>query len=340
MEKTYLFHITGMHCKSCAILTDSAVSEVAGVRDVKVSFNNREAKVIADFGELDDNGVLSKLNLVLSPHGYSLSFEKGSHSVSWSDFKKAAPLALLFIIVFIILQKIGVVNFISVTEVGFGTAFIIGVIASVSTCMAVVGGLVLSVSANFAKGGDKIFPQMMFHSGRFLSFIVLGGLTGLLGKTFRLGYLEITYLTLGLALVLILLGVNLLDVFPWAKKLQPTLPSAFGKRVSGLNGVNHFLTPFLIGIATFFLPCGFTQSMQLYTLTTGSFLTGSLLMLSFALGTFPVLALLSFGSLGLLKNGRSGVFYKTAGLVVIFFGLMNLLNGLVALRIIPPFYSF
>ncbi|MBP6911491.1 sulfite exporter TauE/SafE family protein [Patescibacteria group bacterium] len=48
-----------------------------------------------------------------------------------------------------------------------------------------------------------------------------------------------------------------------------------------------------MGIGTFFLPCGFTQSMQVYTLSTGSFLAGGLTMLSFALGTLPMLLLLS-----------------------------------------------
>jgi sulfite exporter TauE/SafE len=140
--------------------------------------------------------------------------------------------------------------------------------------------------------------------------------------------------------VLLVLGVNLLDIFPWAKKLQPTMPSFIGKRVHGLKNINHILTPLLVGVATFFLPCGFTQSMQIYTLTTGNFVTGALIMGSFALGTLPILALLGFSSLGIHKKAQSGMFFKTAGLVVIFFGLFNLMSALVAAGILSPLFSF
>ena len=192
------------------------------------------------------------------------------------------------------------------------------------------------MSANFAKGGDTVRPQMLFHIGRLISFFLLGGVIGFLGSVFQLGLVGTFILNGIVAIMLLILGINLLDVFPWAKKIQPTIPSFIGKRVHGLKKMNHTLTPLLIGIATFFLPCGFTQSMQIYTLTTGSFLTGSFIMGAFALGTFPVLALLSFSSLGIHKKAQSGVFFKTAGLVVIFFGIFNIMSSLVAVGIIPP----
>jgi len=49
---------------------------------------------------------------------------------------------------------------------------------------------------------------------------------------------------------------------------------------------------------------------------------------------------LSFSSLGIHKKAQSGVFFKTAGLVVIFFGIFNLINAVVAAGIIPPLFSF
>jgi sulfite exporter TauE/SafE len=118
------------------------------------------------------------------------------------------------------------------------------------------------------------------------------------------------------------------------------MPKFLSKHALGVSRFNHTLTPLLVGIATFFLPCGFTQSMQLYALTTGSFLSGGLTMLSFALGTLPVLALVSFSSFSIQKSSKSGVFFKTAGLVVIIFALFNLINSLVVVGIIPPIFNF
>jgi sulfite exporter TauE/SafE len=307
---------------------------------VEVSFRNNRVDVTGDFGEKAPEDIAKQLTQILQPHGYTLSLDKQTSVVDWSEFVTAVPLALLCIAVFILLQKLGVVNLITSSNVTYGTALLIGLIASISTCMAVVGGLVLSMSANFAKEGDRVRPQVLFHVGRLVSFVVLGGVIGALGSVFQFGSTGTFVLSLIVAIVLLILGINLLDVFPWAKKFQVTLPSFMGTRLQSLKQLNHTLTPLLIGIATFFLPCGFTQSMQIYALTTGSFVTGALTMGAFALGTFPVLALLSFSSLGISKKAQSGVFFKTAGLVVIFFGLFNLINSLVAAGLLSPVFNF
>jgi sulfite exporter TauE/SafE len=329
-----------MHCNACVILTESELTDLPEVSKAKSSLASHSIEVIGNFGDKEPEHIARDLSEVLKPHGYTLTLEKQEHSTRWSDFRIAFPIAIAFFAVFILLQKLGIVNLITSSEVGYGTAFFIGLIASISTCMAVVGGLVLSMSANFAKENDKVRPQILFHAGRLVSFFILGGLIGTIGSAFQLGTMGIFILGLVVGFVMLLLGINLLDVFPWAKKLQPVIPSFIGRRVHGLKNMNHTFTPILVGIATFFLPCGFTQSMQIYTLTTGSFLTGALIMFTFALGTLPVLALLSFSSLGIHKKAQSGVFFKTAGLVVIFFGIFNLINALVAAGIIPPLFSF
>lgn len=340
MQKTYKFHVNGMHCNACMILTESELNGVSGISHAKASLKNFSVEVTGDFGDKNSGQIAEELSVVLKPHGYTLSLEKQNHLVLWSDFKIAVPVALAFIVFFILLQKLGIVNLINASKVSYGTAFIIGLIASVSTCMAVVGGLVLSMSASFAKEDDKVQPQILFHVGRLISFFVLGGAIGLLGSAFQLGTTSTFVLSFLVAIVLLVLGINLLDVFPWAKKLQPTIPNFIGKRVHSLKNISHTFTPLLVGVATFFLPCGFTQSMQIYTLTTGSFLTGSLIMFSFALGTLPVLSLLSFSSLAIHKKAQSGIFFKTAGIIVIFFGIFNLINALVGAGIIPPIFNF
>jgi sulfite exporter TauE/SafE len=206
--------------------------------------------------------------------------------------------------------------------------------------MAVVGGLLLSMSATFAKEGDKVKPQLMFHGGRIISFFVLGGAIGAIGSAFTLNTSATFVLSMVIGIVMLILGINLLDVFPWAKRLQPSMPKFIGKRAHGISKYNHTLTPLLVGVLTFFLPCGFTQSMQLYTLTTGSFLKGAFTMLAFALGTLPVLSLISFSSFSIQNSSKAGIFFKTAGLIVILFALFNIINSLVVLGVIPPIFNF
>ena len=318
----------------------SELVDVPGVAKAKSSLTDHSVEVVGDFGDKTLEHIARDLSEVLKPHGYSLSLTKQRHSVAWSDFKIAVPIAGACIALFIILQKLGIVNLVNTSEVGYGTAFIIGLIASVSTCMAVVGGLVLSMSATFAKEGDKVRPAVLFHIGRLVSFFVLGGVIGALGSVFTLSTTLTFVLSLVVGVVMLILGINLLDVFHDAKRLQLSMPNVVTKHTRALATFNHTATPVLLGIATFFLPCGFTQSMQLYTLSTGSFMTGGLTMLVFALGTLPVLALISFSSVRIHGALQSSIFFKTAGLVIIAFAVFNVINSLVIFGLLSPVFTF
>lgn len=336
----YIFHVHGMHCKACVVLIADILKDVSEVDKVHVNFHKKTVEIEGDFKENNVEKLADNLGSYLTSHGYKLSIEREAKKVNWNDFVYAIPIAALLIVAFFLLQKVNFVRLINSSEVGFTTAFLIGMIASVSTCLAVVGGLVLSMSAAYVKGGDKWQPQVMFHIGRLGGFFVLGGLIGLLGSAFQLSVTSTLILNIIIGVVMIILGINLLDVFHFTKRIQPTAPKFFSKFTFAATEATHVLAPLLVGTLTFFLPCGFTQSMQIYTLSTGNFLTGALTMFTFALGTFPVLALLSFGSFSFNEKPYAGIFFKTAGLIVIAFVAFNLINGLVGAGIIDPVFNF
>jgi len=321
-------------------LTESELLALPAVSKVKARLDQCCVEVAGEFGDKTPEELAKELSVGLERHGYSLSPEAILKTIRWSEFKIAVPIALAFVAFYVFLQKIGLVNLVSVDQVSYGTAFLVGIIASLSTCMAVVGGLVLSVSANFAKEGDKVRPQALFHIGRLVSFFILGGVIGALGSAFQLNIIGTFVLSLLVGIIMLILGVNLLDIFPWAKKFQFSAPKALSKHAFNVSKINHTLTPLLVGVATFFLPCGFTQSMQVYTLSSGTFFHGALTMGAFALGTLPVLALLSFSSLSIHKKMNSGIFFKTAGLVVILFALFNIINSLVIIGVMSPIFNF
>ena len=336
----YTFHVNGMHCHSCVLLTESEIKELPNVIKVKSSLKNSRVEVEGNFGEKTSEQIAEELTAVLKPHGYTLSLEKQIKKRKWSDFKIALPIAFTFIALFILLQKIGIVNIIDTSKISYGTSFIVGIIASLSTCMAVVGGLVLSMSATFAREGGRVKPQLLFHGGRLVSFFILGGVIGALGSVFTLNTGATFGLSLFIGLVMLVMGINLLDIFDVTKKMQISMPKFISKRAFGFSKLNHTITPLLVGIATFFLPCGFTQSMQIYTLSTGNFWSGAFTMFAFALGTLPVLALASFSSFSIKNSSKSGIFFKTAGIIVILFALLNIINSLVIIGLIRPVFNF
>lgn len=355
-SKKYKFYVQGMHCRACVLLTESELNDHTLVEKVVADLSGGCVEVVGDFKDKSKEDIARELSSLVEKYGYKISTKESATAVAekvdgeamrvnpglskWSDFKIAVPIALGFLILFLLLQKTGLVNLVGSGAVTIGTAFVIGIIASLSSCMAVVGGLLLSMSATFAKKGDRIKPQIMFHGGRLVSFFVLGGVIGVLGSAFTLNASATFILGMIIAIVMLILGINLLDVFPWAKRMQIGMPRFVSRHAQGVTKLNHILTPLLVGVATFFLPCGFTQSMQLYSLTTGNFLGGGLTMLSFALGTLPVLALISFSSFSVINSAKKGLFFKTAGLIVIMFAVFNLINSLVVIGIISPVFNF
>ncbi len=339
-NKKYKFYVHGMHCNSCVIVTESGIKESPNVTYAKSSLKDHSIEIEGDFGDKGEKQIAEELSTLIKDNGYTLSIEKEVLDKKWDDFKIAIPVAFVFIALFVLLQKIGIVNLVNISQMSYGASFVIGIIASLSTCMAVVGGLVLSMSATFAKEGDKTKPQILFHIGRLVSFFILGGVIGALGSVFTLSTTATFALGIIVGIVMLIMGTNLLDIFDKTKRAQISMPKFISKRAFAISKLNNSLTPLLVGVATFFLPCGFTQSMQIYTLSTGSFMSGALTMFAFALGTLPVLALVSFSSFSIKNSKYSGIFFKTAGIIVIIFALINILNSLVVIGLIKPFLNF
>ncbi len=346
--KKFSFRVKGMHCHSCELLIETEIKAVPYVTTTKASIKNQTLEVAGYFGDMSEGEAAKALTEFIEPYGYTLFplvdpvSEKQKYN--WSEFKVALMAALTFVALFVFLQKLGIVNLVNSTKLNYPTVFLIGVVASLSTCMAVVGGLVLSMSASFAANSQKWRSASrsiaLFHLSRLVFFFVLGGLIGVLGSVFALSQTANLTLNILIVGVMLLLGINLLDLFHFTKKLQPSMPKFLSRHTIGLSKINHVLTPVLVGALTFFLPCGFTQSMQIYTLSTGSFLAGGLTMLVFAFGTLPILALVSFSSFSVRHSSKKGIFFKTAGLIVILFAVFNLINSLAAAGIISPLFGF
>lgn len=334
--KKYTFHVIGTHCASCKILIEDILNEHEIINNVKVDLKHETIEVDIN-SDISAEELIVLINEKVKSSGYTVTIEKGEkQKEDHSVLLKAIPIGLLFLILFFLLQKSGILN------LGIGgnttpmTSFIIGFIASVSSCLAIVGGLVLSLSAKVAEDDNKSSKKqiILFHGGRLVGFALLGGFLGLVGQTIGVNFTFSAILGVVASVIMILLGMNLVGIF---KKNKFTLPSSIFKYFRKIEHAT--LAPIVIGIGTFFLPCGFTQSMQVSALSSGSFGSGLLIMFFFALGTLPVLALLSFSSVSFAKSKYAPIFFKSAGVVVIGLGLFALLGGLVGLGIIKPLFN-
>ncbi len=338
----YEFFVDGMHCAACELFVEKTISEHPKLRDVRASINNGKIKFTA-IDQVEEQTLLNELNDLLSNSDYKILNEKPiSKKSSYRELSISFLMASMVVIGFVGLQRFGIMNLINPTSISLPFIFFVGVVASLSTCMAVVGGLVLSISSEYAKLEPKKKSILIFsfHLSRLISFFILGGLIGAIGSAFTLTPITTFVMNIILFLVMIIMGVNLLDLSQFLNKFQIRIPKMRFLTSAEKSISQNKFTPIILGVVTFFLPCGFTQSMQVYALTTGSFITGASTMLVFALGTLPVLALISYASIRLSQIVKSGIFYKTSGFLVIFFAILNLLGALVVLGVTPPFLNF
>jgi len=182
---------------------------------------------------------------------------------------------------------------------------------------------------------DKSFrPQMLFHIWRLAWFFMLWWMLWWVWSIFTISPTASTVLNMIIAVVLFMLWLNLLWVINWWIAFKGTIFKRFMATKASI------LWPLVLWIWTFFLPCWFTQSMQIYTLSTGSFWVWGITMLSFTLWTLPVLLLLSITWKTIQQSDTASLFFKTIGIILIVSSLYNFANSLVVLWVISPFFSF
>jgi sulfite exporter TauE/SafE len=219
-------------------------------------------------------------------------------------------------------------------DMSYALVFVIGLVASISTCMAVTGGLLVAVAAKYNEASasltssQRMKPLVYFNAGRVVSYTLLGGAIGALGSALTLSPQINGILTIAASAVMILLGLQMLKLLPSLTRFIPTMPKALSHRIHDFAEQETKGGAFALGAATFFLPCGFTQALQLYVLAKGSFATGALTMLAFSVGTLPALMSLSAAS-SFATGAFQKRFLKIAGVAVVVLGFLNIQYGLV-----------
>ncbi len=325
--------IRGMHCRSCELLLEDAIGGVQGVTKVKVDFRKGCATVEHNADIPSQNEIENAVKTA----GYSVG-EPGK--LPWitsdaTDWRYIVFGIAIIVVLYYALRGTGLLTFsLDENNVNVGFALLLGLVAGVSTCMALVGGLILGVAARHAElhpeatSWQKFRPHLFFNAGRVLGYAVLGGLLGLVGGALQLSGGFLAFLTVAVGVVMIVLGLKLTNLSPRVSATSLTLPTSIA-RFLGINGhqkeYSHRAS-MLTGALTFFLPCGFTQAMQLFAISTGDPKTGAIIMGAFALGTAP--ALLGIGGLSSIMKGTvARVFYATVGVLVIVFGIYNIKSG-------------
>lgn len=327
-EKLY---ISGMTCINCQTRIASALKNCSGITEVSVSYETGTAEFSYDPEIIS----LDQIITIVGDLGYEASAQNTSKKkVILRAVREIAIIAVLFFL----LQRCGILNrlvpnSLADSEMGYGMLFVIGLITSVH-CIAMCGGI--NLSQTLQKDMATEISRAMFRNtleyniGRVVSYTVMGGVLGAVGALAGIGgSLQTSTLFQGIlklfaGIIMVVMGVNMLGIFPGLRRLAIHIPN-FNKKTKQKSGRKP-RTPFFIGLCNGLMPCGPLQSMQVVALASGNPLTGALSMLCFSLGTVPLM--LGFGSaVSMLGKRFTRQVLKAGAILVVAMGLSMMVQG-------------
>jgi sulfite exporter TauE/SafE/copper chaperone CopZ/plastocyanin len=326
----HVYFVKGMHCASCEILIEKRLVKFLGIKSVEASAD--KGRVLIEYEKTKPT--TKELNEIFKKENYLFSDaptveDKNSDENGLSTI---ITTALLLIVGFFILKKLGLTSLINVNSKSSLIAFVgLGLMAGISSCAALVGGLVLSMSKQwlelYSKAHsfkEKLQPHIMFNVGRIVSYAVLGAILGALGNKLQISLSFTSLLIFAVSIIMVFLALQMLGLKAF-RRFQFTMPKFATRYVADERNFKGRYMPFLMGALTFFLPCGFTVTAQGLALLSGNPVQGGLIMFSFALGTLPMLLGIGISSVKLSQKPHlSYKFLKIAGVLVLFFALYNI----------------
>lgn len=334
-----------MHCGSCEILIEKWLLKQPGIQFVDASVSSGTIHIQYE-KELPR---LKKLNQKFKEDGYTFSdvpIKAEKEPLIYVDEKRGWVLnevrtkpmkktLFRFVLVFFIMymiEKSGIAQYVSVSETSsLGVFLVFGIVAGLSSCAALVGGVLLSLTKEWnqqfaykASNKEKLVPHKYFHGGRLLAYLVFGGVLGAFGSVLSFDNVTVYAAVIMLvSIVMTIIGLQMMGV-RWAERIQIRMPKRLSSKVTSQKGTKKRI-PFGIGAGTVLLPCGFTLIAQGVALTTGSVLRGALVLFAFALGTMiPLLFISFFGVNGTKSPKRARTFSAYAGIVLVIFGFYNI----------------
>ncbi len=319
MNTSKILETTGMHCKSCEIILRNAIEEIDGCHVTAIS--SKTGKITVDMNNKSSELQIRK---VIRDWGYYLIDEENRNQAQSWGFDRINILWLFFAIMIVLfISNIDLSGFIPTYEkLGFGIAFLVGLVASISTCLAVTWGIIIGYTESIVDKTNGWKTQILFHMGRLIAFVLWGFLFWMIGQNFSTSVYFNGFLSIVVGFILAYLGMQLLRFVPNISKWGFHLPVLLSQNITKLKNPKY--SP-LIGATTFLLPCWFTQSMMIFALSSHSAWQWMIVMGWFALGTLPVLLAIGLGT-EYIKDHLKIFNPLIAGLLLLFW-IFTMING-------------
>lgn len=207
------------------------------------------------------------------------------------------------------------------------TAFLVGIVGS-AHCAGMCGPIALALPLKNENWFTRSFSGLIYNTGRVITYIILGAIFGLLGKSLHMaGFQRWSSIIIGVLMISFV-------VIPLIFRNMPSMNNVFsgyshrlmgGFRAMFRNGSYGSL--FGIGLLNGILPCGLVYVAIAGALNTGSVTAGMLYMALFGAGTIPVMLGISLA--GNMMSLKLRVFInKLSPYVIVLIGVLIIFRGL------------
>ena len=364
--QTQTIRIGGMTCINCRKRIEKKLKGLTGIKDAEADYSAGSAKITYDEAAVS----LASIKSAIESLGYTTPDENRSGRAAL----QAAGILVIILAIASLLRVFSTSSIaasfpLAEEGMGYGMLLVIGLLTSVH-CIAMCGGINLSQSLakNEKEKSEKrkeyinhdneqadegtrdisppffhssflilnsLLPGLLYNTGRLVSYTTVGFVIGALGSVITVSNLFRNIVLLLAGLFMLIMGLNMLGLFPFLKALTPKLPQFLTKKIDAQKTGRG---PLVIGILNGFMPCGPLQAMQLYALSTGSPVKGGISMFLFCIGTIPLMFALGAAG-GILSGAKGSAFSRRAiqvgAILVAAMGVVMFTNGISGTGIIP-----
>ena len=207
------------------------------------------------------------------------------------------------------------------------TAFILGLAGSFH-CIGMCGPIAFVLPINKNVKSVAIFQTILYHTGRLLSYSIIGFLFGIIGKGLYLaGFQQRLSILVGiLMIVVVIIPVTVFNKYNFSKPLYHIIGIVKNKLGLYLSKKSN-KSIFLIGFFNGFLPCGLVYMALIGSIAISEPLEGALYMAIFGLGTVPLMTVaIALGNV--LNLAVRKKIQKAIPIFIVVIGLLFILRGL------------
>jgi uncharacterized protein len=162
-------------------------------------------------------------------------------------------------------------------------------------CLGMCGPIALILPLNRKNVQTKLVGTFSYSIGRIITYGILGGIFGLIGKSFELmGVLQIMSIVFGILIIVGVLFPRITSRIAPLNRSYLRFNNVIQQKLGSFLKQKSSSALFGIGLLNGLLPCGMVYTALMGSLVYGSISYGVLFMVFFGLGTLPAMAIATY----------------------------------------------